>query len=387
MDFDQGQVRVTTLPAHRLLWLAGREGVQAAVGEALFRAHFVEGRNLADPQTLIAAACRRWHRRRADHRAAGRRGGACRRSRRSWPRPRPWASSRCPPSWSMTAMPSRAPSRRRPSPRPCARSPRTCPRHPPRRRAAVRRWTAARKECRPTAQGRGPVHAAFCDNAAVRHHGAPYWRSTMLVIGVAGTELTAQERDWLQHDAVAGVILFKRNFASRAAGGRAVGGDPRRRAAPAADLRGPGRRARAALPRGLQRAAAVAGLRCPVRAGPAGRAGAGRTTCLADGQRSARQWRGPELRPGGRPGPWQPAPSATAPSAPTRRSWPRSPRAYVRGHAQRRHGRHPQAFPRPRHGARRHPFRRSPPTRARWTNCARWTWCRSRPASTPAPMR
>jgi predicted DsbA family dithiol-disulfide isomerase len=56
MDFDQGQVRVTTLPAHRLLWLAGREGVQAAVGEALFRAHCVEGRNLADTQTLIAAA-------------------------------------------------------------------------------------------------------------------------------------------------------------------------------------------------------------------------------------------------------------------------------------------------------------------------------------------
>ncbi len=38
----------------------------------------------------------------------------------------------------------------------------------------------------------------------------------MLVIGVAGTELTAQERDWLQNDACAGVILFKRNFASRA---------------------------------------------------------------------------------------------------------------------------------------------------------------------------
>ena len=37
----------------------------------------------------------------------------------------------------------------------------------------------------------------------------------MLVIGVAGTELTAQERDWLQHDAVAGVILFTRNFVSR----------------------------------------------------------------------------------------------------------------------------------------------------------------------------
>ena len=38
----------------------------------------------------------------------------------------------------------------------------------------------------------------------------------MLLIGVAGTELTARERDWLQHDAVAGVVLFKRNFASRA---------------------------------------------------------------------------------------------------------------------------------------------------------------------------
>jgi beta-N-acetylhexosaminidase len=38
----------------------------------------------------------------------------------------------------------------------------------------------------------------------------------MLVIGVAGTELTAQEREWLQHDACAGVILFSRNFASKA---------------------------------------------------------------------------------------------------------------------------------------------------------------------------
>jgi len=38
----------------------------------------------------------------------------------------------------------------------------------------------------------------------------------MLVIGIAGKELTAQERDWLRNDACAGVILFKRNFASRA---------------------------------------------------------------------------------------------------------------------------------------------------------------------------
>ncbi|NUS37761.1 MAG: beta-N-acetylhexosaminidase [Lysobacter sp.] len=38
----------------------------------------------------------------------------------------------------------------------------------------------------------------------------------MLIIGLAGTELTARERDWLRHDACAGVILFARNFASKA---------------------------------------------------------------------------------------------------------------------------------------------------------------------------
>lgn len=37
----------------------------------------------------------------------------------------------------------------------------------------------------------------------------------MLLIGVSGHELNAQERDWLQHDAVAGVVLFGRNFASK----------------------------------------------------------------------------------------------------------------------------------------------------------------------------
>lgn len=37
----------------------------------------------------------------------------------------------------------------------------------------------------------------------------------MLVIGIAGTELASQERDWLQHDACGGVILFARNVASR----------------------------------------------------------------------------------------------------------------------------------------------------------------------------
>lgn len=54
-DFDRGQVRVTTLPAHRLMWLATREGDVEAVGEALFHAHFAEGRNLADPEVLVVA--------------------------------------------------------------------------------------------------------------------------------------------------------------------------------------------------------------------------------------------------------------------------------------------------------------------------------------------
>lgn len=54
-DFDRGQVRVTTLPAHRLLWLAAREGDAGRVGEALFHAHFAEGRNLADQEVLVAA--------------------------------------------------------------------------------------------------------------------------------------------------------------------------------------------------------------------------------------------------------------------------------------------------------------------------------------------
>ncbi|MBB3343879.1 DsbA family oxidoreductase [Luteimonas sp. RC10] len=54
-NFDRGQVRVTTLPAHRLLALAAREGDPDAVGEALFHAHFAQGRNLADTEVLVEA--------------------------------------------------------------------------------------------------------------------------------------------------------------------------------------------------------------------------------------------------------------------------------------------------------------------------------------------
>ena len=37
----------------------------------------------------------------------------------------------------------------------------------------------------------------------------------MLIIGIAGHTLAPHEREWLHHDACAGVILFARNFASR----------------------------------------------------------------------------------------------------------------------------------------------------------------------------
>lgn len=56
MDFSQGQVKVSTLPAHRLLQQAQAQGADVhAVAEALFSAHFAHGQNLADIQVLMAA--------------------------------------------------------------------------------------------------------------------------------------------------------------------------------------------------------------------------------------------------------------------------------------------------------------------------------------------
>src|SRR5207342_1461344 len=60
----------------------------------------------------------------------------------------------------------------------------------------------------------GCVHACLRDNRS--HQASRTEGNAMLVIGIAGTELTAQERDWLQDSACGGVILFSRNFASRA---------------------------------------------------------------------------------------------------------------------------------------------------------------------------
>lgn len=43
-----------TFDAHRLIWLAGREGVQDAVVEALFAAYFSRGRDIGDLEVLAA---------------------------------------------------------------------------------------------------------------------------------------------------------------------------------------------------------------------------------------------------------------------------------------------------------------------------------------------
>jgi len=47
-----------TFDAHRLIWLAGQNGVQSAVVEALFSAYFVEGRDVGDKGVLAEIAKR-----------------------------------------------------------------------------------------------------------------------------------------------------------------------------------------------------------------------------------------------------------------------------------------------------------------------------------------
>jgi predicted DsbA family dithiol-disulfide isomerase len=51
--FDKIDRTPNTLDAHRLIWLAEKEGLQDAVVEALFRAYFTEGRDLTDGPTLL----------------------------------------------------------------------------------------------------------------------------------------------------------------------------------------------------------------------------------------------------------------------------------------------------------------------------------------------
>lgn len=58
LDFRPDRMRRTpnTIAAHRVIWLAGRNGVQDAVVEALFRAYFTDGHDIGDAATLDAVA-------------------------------------------------------------------------------------------------------------------------------------------------------------------------------------------------------------------------------------------------------------------------------------------------------------------------------------------
>jgi predicted DsbA family dithiol-disulfide isomerase len=51
--FDRIERTPNTLDAHRLIWLADKEGVQDAVVEALFGAYFTEGRDISNRATLL----------------------------------------------------------------------------------------------------------------------------------------------------------------------------------------------------------------------------------------------------------------------------------------------------------------------------------------------
>jgi len=51
--FERIERTPNTLEAHRLIWLADKEGVQDTVVEALFRAYFTEGRDISNRQVLI----------------------------------------------------------------------------------------------------------------------------------------------------------------------------------------------------------------------------------------------------------------------------------------------------------------------------------------------
>src|SRR5262249_55019338 len=51
--FDRIERTPNTLDAHRLIWLAERQGVQDSVVEALFRAYFTEGRDISSRQPLL----------------------------------------------------------------------------------------------------------------------------------------------------------------------------------------------------------------------------------------------------------------------------------------------------------------------------------------------
>lgn len=55
-DYSRQQFSPNTRDAHRLIWLAGQDGVQAEVKEALLHAYFEKGINLTKKENLIMVA-------------------------------------------------------------------------------------------------------------------------------------------------------------------------------------------------------------------------------------------------------------------------------------------------------------------------------------------
>jgi predicted DsbA family dithiol-disulfide isomerase len=55
-QFDKIQRSPNTRDAHRLLWLAGNQGKQDALKEALLKTYFMEGRDIGDPAVLADVA-------------------------------------------------------------------------------------------------------------------------------------------------------------------------------------------------------------------------------------------------------------------------------------------------------------------------------------------
>lgn len=51
-QFDRIAKTPNTLPAHRLIWLAGQDGGQDALVESLFQAYFLNGEDIGDPSVL-----------------------------------------------------------------------------------------------------------------------------------------------------------------------------------------------------------------------------------------------------------------------------------------------------------------------------------------------
>jgi len=57
-DFDEIKVQPNTIDVHQLILLAGQTDTQDGVVESMFKGFFLEGRNLADRQTLLDLAQR-----------------------------------------------------------------------------------------------------------------------------------------------------------------------------------------------------------------------------------------------------------------------------------------------------------------------------------------